>query len=212
MQSVQQWEDAFSPILTGVAECLPPSLLEHGTTRQWRARDNILTCGSCVDHLYYVAEGRVQLSLLHEEGSQRLLYIAEAGHFVGEAHFFYSSINIGTFHALTPCRMVSFTRQTTMHLLKTSEEFRQSLLRGLSHKALLYGTEILHMSYGSSPERLMLLLRRLAHKGEVRMTQAEVATMLGVHKVTINRLLKSLEEAALIRTFRNKIVLAESLI
>lgn len=203
------WEEAFnvSCILGGKAIPLPEDILALGKTQQWQPKDVILSNGIQIDKLYYIAEGRACLSLTHEEGSRRLLYIAEAGRFIGEAHFFYSSLNIGDFQAITPCRIVCFHKKLSRGLLESREEFRMALLYGLSHKALLYGTEILNMSYGSSPERLLALLRRLANEDEVHATQAEIAAMLGVHKVTINRLLKNLEEERRIRVCRNRIIL-----
>lgn len=157
--------------------------------------------------MLYIVKGTIRLKVDELNGNSRTLFWAEQGNFVCEAHFFYTPFLNANIEALTTVELAVFPKEKVFFLLEKEQEFRLALIRGLSAKVLFYSGEMAENSYSNDALRLLKLLNELAENNIVSITQAELAMMCGVHRVTINRWCQVLKNQNLIEIERNKIII-----
>lgn len=160
-----------------------------------------------ISYLLYLVKGTVRLSADELNGNSRTLFLAEAGNFVYEAHFFNTPVINASLEAVSDVELAVFSKEKVFFLLEKETDFRMAIINGMAQKLLVYGGEMSENSYANDAMRLLKLLQELAENNIVTATQTELAMMCGVHRVTINRWCQELKNQNLIKTERNKIIL-----
>lgn len=200
---------SYFPLLKNVP-ILGASILQHAAIKKYEAKEIILRSYQNISFLLYVVKGTVRLNVDELNGNNRTLFWAGPGNFVCEAHFFHTPCVNANVEALTDVELAVFSREKAVFLLEKEQDFRMALITGLSAKVLAYGGEMVENSYSNDVLRLLRLLNELADEANVvHITQAELAMMCGVHRVTINRWCQVLKNQNLIEIERNKIILME---
>lgn len=186
---------------------LKKDILQHAVIKKYKAKEIILSSYQNITYLLYIIKGTIRLSVDETNGNSRIVFLAEEGNFICEAHFFHTHFTTGNVEALTDVELAVFSEEKALYLLEKEHDFRLALLNGLSRKVLAYGGEMAENSYANDAWRLMKLLQELAENNIVTATQTELAMMFGVHRVTINRWCQVLKQQNLIQTEHNKIIL-----
>ncbi|MDL2313993.1 Crp/Fnr family transcriptional regulator [Desulfovibrio sp. OttesenSCG-928-C14] len=193
---------------------LPAALLAQGEKVHFPSKRTILPVGSAVPGLFYILEGEVRIVRLSEDGNRRSGTTVPAGDFVYETRFLASlplSIQAETVMDTT---LVLFRRDLALKLVREDAGFMSRIFDSIARKMNALGSELVETSYTRNAARLMQLLKTLARKnrsgaGEVAIRQEELAEILGVHRVTVNRILNRLEEQGTVALGRNKIYLKQ---
>lgn len=186
---------------------LDTAILQHAAVKKYQAKEIIISSSQNVSYLFYILKGTVRLSIDEANGNSRTVFLAEAGNFICESHFFQSPVLNANFEAVSDIELAVFSKEKAFWLLEKEYDFRMALIEGLAQKVLVYGGEMAENSYANDAMRLLKLLQELAENNIVTATQTELAMMCGVHRVTINRWCQALKNQNLIKTERSKIIL-----
>lgn len=103
-------------------------------------------------------------------------------------------------HALMPTRLLIFPSSLVRLQLEQQPELLRAWLVRLNEQVLRLETRLADTLGGPLEHRLARFLAGQAARGDLELTQSELADMLGVHRGTVNRALRDLEEAGLINT------------
>lgn len=193
---------------------LSSQCLERAKLERWSAGQVIYRPDQPLTGIYYVQQGEVHLTRLLEQGFRKTLHVVHEGHFFFEGLYFWPEPRVITVHAHTPARTAFFSQGTVSALLEESPSFRLALFQSLAAKAINAGFEVVEMAYSDAHSRMGHVLRQLAFRqgtvvGEsmhISISQAELAERMGLHPVSVNRILRRMEHEGRITTGRQRIV------
>lgn len=194
---------------------LSPLCLERAKLETWGAGQIIYRPDQALSGIYYVVKGEVHLTRLLEQGFRKTLHVVHEGHFFFEGLYFWPEPRVLTVHAHTPARTAFFSSDTVSALLDDNASFRLTLFQSLAAKAINAGFEVVEMAYSDAHSRMGHVLRQLAFRrgtsiGEsvhITISQTELAERMGLHPVSVNRILRKMEHAGYITTGRQRIVI-----
>ncbi len=186
------------PFLGLVDRCLPVKTCKKG---EW-----ILTQGDALDGLYIVQEGRVMLTRLSCSGRETIIEFVGPGEFFGDVPLLNGGL--APFNALAV--------QSTVLLVVRKGEFRELLDDSVACRSLIdvlvrrcndawTQIEVLGNSLLEEKVRIMLewLTRRIGVQTsegiQIRMSQSQLAKMVGCSRESLNRQLSIFKSQGLIR-------------
>lgn len=204
---------------------LPPELraliLERSGIRSYRQGARIVSQGAPCRGLFVVVTGRVHVVRGFGEGPETLIHVGEAGFWFGEYALLSQEPAIASVVAAASTRVLLFpaveferlmARQPNYypHFVRLLTERFATVFRYASEARAVAAEEWLHTRLNGLAER-----RRLDAPGEgpidITVSQAELATMVGVSRQTLCMLLGRLQARGLIEVgYRRVRVLAPS--
>ncbi len=186
------------PFLSLADRCLPVKTCKKG---EW-----VLTQGDTLDGLYIVQEGRIMLTRLSCSGRETIIEFVGPGEFFGDVPL----LNGGSapFNALA--------LQTTVLLVVRKSEFRQLLDDPVACRSLIdvlvrrcndAWTQIEVLGNSLLEEKVRIMLDWLIHKVgvqtpegvQIRMSQSQLAKMVGCSRESLNRQLSVFKSEGLIK-------------
>ena len=192
---------------------LPRDLLAKGERLRWAKGEHVPTRGG----VYYVETGLIIVRRILLEGQSKALFVARDGHFFHDVA--YAQQKQGLTEVSSLCTSVGyyFSPDMTDELLAGCAEFRRVFLYSLACKARSMGTDLVFFACLTGARRLLFIMENIADRmggkrsdgtREVHVSQNELAEYLGLHRGSVNRLLKELESEGLIRREQGRIVLS----
>lgn len=157
--------------------------------------------GQHPEYLYCLLEGTVRTSILSDQGEEKLLTVYQAGSIFGEASFFDGMPRVSTATAQTDCRIVRLGRQTVDELFRKNPALASTMIAYLARTVRLLSGHVDTMSFQQANQRLAKLLLNYPSSGDViHVTQDELASALGVSRVTVSRILRSFSHKGFLKT------------
>lgn len=172
-----------------------------GTAREagYGAGDRIFERGDPPRHIYVVVSGAAQLS--GADADRRVgVEVLRCGDLFGHNALLAGIVQPFDAHALEPTRLLIFPARLVCLQLEQQPDVLRAWLAWINEQVIRFETRLADTLRGPLEHRLARFLAGQAVRGELGLTQSELADMLGVHRGTVNRALKDLEEAGLIST------------
>lgn len=200
----------IGPIITGSGTPWADHL-DLGIRRVYPAGSVLLQSGQKADHLYYIQRGEVLVSIFSGPETISNLFIMRDNSVLGLIGFFTSARTSASWRALQPCTMYLFDRTAVAEKLP-----RHLLLNLLEQLAAMSSAMTSRFTQGAHKHetRLARLLLHLADacgdKTPIgrsgvslvpRVTQEMVSDLLGMHPVTLNKLLAAFRSEGVIGKF-----------
>ncbi len=165
--------------------------------------------------VYYVESGLVIVRRILVDGQSKALFIAREGHFFHDVAYAQRKQGLTEVSPLCTCVVYYFSPDVTEDLLAGDAGFRRVFLFSLACKARSMGTDLAFFACLPGARRLLFIMENIADRmdgerdgaREVHVSQNELAEYLGLHRVSVNRLLKELEVDGLILREQGKIML-----
>jgi len=169
------------------------------------------------DSLHIVHSGQVRIVLTSPDGDEIVLALFEPGDFFGELSLVDGLPRSASAVANEPTTTLALTRPAFLRALEQNSHLAQQVILALS--ARLRRTDLLlgDAAFLDVASRLAKRLRDLAgtrHDAQaaggppiLRITQVELAAMVGATRETVNKELRALEGRGIIRLERGRIVL-----
>ncbi|RQD72676.1 MAG: Crp/Fnr family transcriptional regulator [Tindallia sp. MSAO_Bac2] len=112
-------------------------------------------------HLLYLVEGRMKVSVFSHDGSEKTLAIHEPGSFFGETAFFDSKPSFSTAQALEKSVVLMFDREQLMSLFSDHPEIVFHLFESMGRKIRLLTFQVEYLSFMNIDQRAVALLLSL---------------------------------------------------
>ena len=200
---VKQSEGLFRdiPLLARLAGADLRALASHGRVRRYPAEAVIFREGDRGDSLHIVMEGSVRVSVLSSKGEEATVALLGPGEFVGDLALLDGRPRSASAVASEPTRTLVVTRDDFRRWLAERPKAALVLLEALSLRVRRTDEVLADLTFLDLPRRLAKRLVALAAdrpadgKGGVklRITQAGLASMLGVSRESVNKQLKDFE-------------------
>ncbi|MEG6507767.1 Crp/Fnr family transcriptional regulator [Methyloligella sp. 2.7D] len=183
---------------TRPALSLPEFLLKStpGVSRvRFKSRDVIFHQGEAAHSVYYLIEGRVQLSVVSEQGKEAIIAILEPDEIFGESCLLGYTNRRMTACVLDTCRVLRVSNDAALRLMADDVGFDRFLIRKLIKSGLRTQEQLLDQLFNSSEKRLARLLLMLTNcaKDSARertipkLSQEALAEMVGSTRPRVNQ-------------------------
>ena len=176
--------------------------------------DMILLEDDPSEAIYFVVSGAVKVFKTSIEGKEQTLCLLRVGESFNDVPILDGGPNLASAVAMTPIVLYGMTRSDIEELLRENPRIAMNVIRVLSKKVRHFVSMVEDLSFRDVTSRVAKLLLEYAtdHGGPEegtqgpRLTQQEMAAMVGTAREVVGRSLKVLEEEGAIRMDRHRIV------
>ena len=180
---------------------------------RYRKNQVIFCRGDHSGSIFYVEHGNVKLTVTSDEGDEALIAIQSSGTFIGENGIAMEPLRrSNTAIALTDSRLIRIERNAMRLLLRAEPDVSDAVLSGLIEQNIQMQERmtgnLLYSSERQLAQALLMLarLREHAPDGQIpRVSQQDLANMVGITRQRINVLLKGFRKSGFIDSVGLKI-------
>jgi CRP-like cAMP-binding protein len=165
-----------------------------------------------------VVQGAVRVSVLSPSGSEATVALLGLGEFVGDLALLDGRPRSASAIVLQPTRTLVVTRDEFRRWLRERPQAALALLEALSLRIRRTDEQLADLAFLDAPHRLAKRLMTLATnqygtrslKGaRLRVTQAELASMLGMSRESVNKHVNELARKGWVKLARGSITLLD---
>ena len=157
-------------------------------------KSTIFAQGDATDGLFFIQEGKVQLSVVSEAGKEATLGILSEDDFFGEGGLGGQFIRMSSAIALTDCVLLHVERKALMHAMSMEPKLSAMFMRHLVKRNIRYQDDLVDQLFNSSEKRLARVLLLMAHFGKEgvsemtvpRLSQETLAEMVGTTRSRVS--------------------------
>jgi CRP/FNR family cyclic AMP-dependent transcriptional regulator len=198
----------------------PPELaaLEKRATTKGYAKNTILVSeGDNTDSLFVIQAGKVKVFLSDEEGKEVILNIHGPGDYFGEIALLDDAPRSASVMTLEDSRMLVISKRDFQECLALHPSIALTLLRDLSLRLRTLTESVRSLALMDVYGRVARTLLSLATPRdgrlviEQKLTQKDIANMVGASREMVSRILKDLTAGGYVTVHKNGITINEKL-
>ena len=122
--------------------------------------------GDAADAVFYIRKGKVQISVVSEQGKEGVIGILESGEFLGEGCLAGQAFYMAAASALTETAAVRIDKEAMIRVLRERPDFSQVFMAFLLARNVQIEADLVDQLFNSSEKRLARVLLLLAHFGK----------------------------------------------
>ncbi len=204
--------DALEHVPVFAALALPDRrvLAARLRARRYAPNEIVFHRGDPASHLYVLIAGTVKVALPDEQGREAIVSLLRGGDIFGDLALFDDSPRSATIIAITETECFLLARDDFLAVLERSPLAMRQMLRLLARVVRRLSTQVEDLVFLDVPSRVAKSLLDLAELGgsevpEIQMTQEDLAAIVGATRVSVNRVLASLESRGIVKVDRRRI-------
>jgi CRP/FNR family cyclic AMP-dependent transcriptional regulator len=180
--------------------------------RDYERGEAVFQEGDVCKGLYVVKSGRVRVYKISPEGREQVLLVAGPGETFNEVAVFDDGPNPASVEALEPAVLLLIPKTRLLAIIEAEPDIGRAFMRVFaSHLRRLAGL-VEDLSFKTVTGRVARVLLDEVHCAAPphRLTQREIAAMVGTAREVAARALKALEQQGAIRVQRGRIVIVDA--
>ena len=192
------------------------ALASRGRVRRYTSGTTIFREGDRGDSLHVVIEGSVRVTVVSAGGAEVTVALLGPGEFVGDLALLDGLPRSANAVAAEPTKTLVVTRDDFRRWLTDRPKASLALLEALSQRVRRTDEVLADLTFLDLPKRLAKRLAALAAERSVggtavrlRITQAELASMLGVSRESVNKQLNEFERNGWLRLGRGSVTVLD---
>jgi len=166
--------------------------------------------GERADFLYFVVSGVLKVYKISAHGKEQILNIAHSGESVNDVSTFDGAPSPATMLAMTPVSLYKIRKDDLRNIMRDYPQVAKNALKVMAGRVRRDSTLVEDLSFTNVTGRLAKLL--LKHTSEekitkLRLTQRDMAAIVGATRESVNKSIRIMEEKGAIRVTRRGIVI-----
>jgi CRP/FNR family transcriptional regulator, cyclic AMP receptor protein len=157
-------------------------------------KQTIFVQGSSADAVFYIQQGKVQLTVVSKSGKEATIALLELGDFFGEGCLTGQAFRLCSATAAIDCSVMRIERATMIDVLHREHAFSDMFVAHLLTRNIRYEEDLVDQLFNSSEKRLARVLLLLAHFGKEgksmvpipKISQETLAEMVGTTRSRIS--------------------------
>ncbi len=180
----------------------------EGARADMRSRkgDVIFRQGDPADAVFYVKTGRIQLTVVSDQGKEGIIALFAPGDFFGEGCLAGQPLRMASAVATTPATLARVEKSTMTRLLHENADFAERFTAFLVSRNIQVEADLVDQLFNSSEKRLarlLLLLANFNNDGELKLivpkiSQEMLAARVGTTRSRINYFMNKFRRLGLI--------------
>jgi CRP-like cAMP-binding protein len=174
--------------------------------------DVIIIEGEPADTLYFVGSGAVKTFRTSIDGKEQALSIVRPGESFNDVAIFDNGPNLASAQAMGPATVYGISKQDLLAFLKEHPEAALNVANILAARLRYFVSLIDDLSFKPVVSRVARILLEYGGNGQEsgqRITQQDMAAIVGTVREVIGRSLKTLERNHVIRMERHRIIITD---
>ena len=166
--------------------------------------------GDAADTLFFVVEGVVKVFKTSAEGKEQILQIIRPGESFNDVPVFIGESNLASAESMSNVIIIAIKKNDMESIIREYPKVATNVIRILSERVTQLVSLVEDLSFRNVTGRVAKVLLEYAGDGaddKPRLTQQEMAAMIGTAREMVGRSLKTLEEEGTIRMERNRVVI-----
>ena len=157
-------------------------------------KSTIFSQGDSSDGLFFIQDGKVQLSVVSEAGKEATLGILSEGDFFGEGGLAGQTVRMSSAIAVTDCVLLHVGKKAMMLAMGREPKLSAIFVKYLLKRNIRYQDDLVDQLFNSSEKRLARLLLLMAQFGKEevsemsvpRLSQETLAEMVGTTRSRVS--------------------------
>jgi len=164
------------------------------TIHHFKKKRAIFSQGDAADSVFYLQEGRVQLSIISTRGKEAIIAVLDPGNFFGEDCLGGQPLRMARATAMTACTALEIKKKTMVSLVRAKPEFSELFMTHLLSRNIRIQEDLVDQLFNSSEKRLARILLLLANFGKEgrpetvipEISQETLAEMIGTTRSRVS--------------------------
>jgi len=196
------------------------ALTQAARRRVYQPGQAVFRQGDPAQTLFLIKGGRVKLAKLGQDGAEIILDFRKAGDFLGENMLNDAGALPVSAVAVEPTLTCGFSRQGFERLVLERPRLGLQVIKNLSRRIDWLSSQVDSLAQVSLEQRLYQALQNVAREHgrptggglaiEMPLTHEELGFLVGAHRVSITRALKSLRQAGKVLQDGRRLIVAEA--
>lgn len=167
--------------------------------------------GEQADTLYFVVDGAVKVFKTSHDGKEQILQIIRPGESFNDVPVFGGDVNLASAEAMGNVVLKVIKKSDLEAIISEYPRVALNVIHILSQRVRQLVSLVEDLSFRQVTGRVAKMLLEYAGNGgdRPRLTQQEMAAMLGTAREMIGRSLKNLEEEGMIKIDRHRIIISD---
>ena len=176
------------------------------TIANYRVNEAVFSQGNPADAVFYIQEGKVKLTVISEEGKERVVAIVGPDEFFGEGCLTGQPLRMATAVAMTECEIMRLEKATMVRVIHEEPAFSEMFVSHLLLRTIRVEEDLIDQLFNSSEKRLARALLLLANFGKegrpepiiAKVSQETLAEMIGTTRSRVNFFMNKFRKLGLI--------------
>jgi CRP/FNR family cyclic AMP-dependent transcriptional regulator len=203
-------------LFRGLAPHERAALVARAHIRRFGPGDTIFLMGALHDSMLAVIDGEVRISVPSADGKEIVLAIVRAGEVFGEIAMLDGKPRSADAKALTSCNVAILHRRDVLAVLARNPTAWLGLVEVLCSRLRHTDQHLVEVALLGLPQRLAKTLLRMfeaaqartPNRTELRLSQYDLANLVGASRETVNKCLHEWQRAGIIRMEKRVIKIA----
>ena len=122
--------------------------------------------GDAADAVFYIHEGKVQITVVSEQGKEGVIGILDPGEFFGEGCLAGQPLHMATASATAECAIARIEKEAMIRKLRDEPTFSQLFMAYLLSRNIQIEADLVDQLFNSSEKRLARILLMLSQFGK----------------------------------------------
>jgi len=192
-------------------------ILTTSNVRVCKKGDVIINAGDSIESLYFLKSGRIKTIAISSSGNQKIMWYIDHDCFFGETPFFNHKTCDYIFVADTECEIYIFPREIVQkEIIPNHSDITLSIIETLARKVHILSTQVEDFTFSKAIIRIAKVIYFL-YEGyalkekkvpmKIPLTQEIIAEMVGIHRVTVNQVLKQFKSQQILEEHSHLIII-----
>lgn len=176
-----------------------------GERATYPSGDAVFAQGTPADSVFYIQKGKIQITILSEQGKEGVIGILGVGDFFGEGCLAGQPLHLATATALSDAAIVKISKEAMIRALHDEPDFSGLFMSYLLTRNIEVEAELVDHLFNSSEKRLARVLLLLANFGKdgklepiPKVSQEILAARVGTTRSRINFFMNKFRKLGLI--------------
>ena len=198
------------PLFSGLSAESLAEIEQHSSVKSFRKNAIIISQDDKSYSLYVILSGRVKVFVSDEDGREAVLNYQGAGDYFGDLALIDKQPRVASVMATEASKFMIISRQDFLTCLSRNPEIAINLIKPMTQRMRMLAKNVSSLALMDVYGRVarILLQQAVEKEGEMvtgRITQQEIAEMVGASRAMVSRILKDLKTGGYI-SVHNKCV------
>ncbi len=183
----------------------------HGNVRAYSKGELIFQKDEIADRIFFLAEGRVRAYCLNHDGIEITLFYVDEDNLIGKEAITNSPIRYVNVDAVSDVKIYSLAANTLMEVVKKNNASMLNLMTYFVTKIIKLSNDICCNHFLKNDEKLAYFLHSncSSKRNVIQYTHKQIASVTGMNRVTVSRLLNAFVEKGLISQQHKQIIILD---
>ena len=205
------------PLFSGLSEVALSEIEQHSSVKSFNKNAIVINQDDETYSLYVILSGAVKVFISAEDGREAVLNHQTAGDYFGDLALIDKQPRVASVMTTEPSRFMIISREDFMACLSKNPEIAINLIKPMTSRMRMLARNVSSLALLDVYGRVARVLLEQAEQhedGEMitgKITQQEIADMVGASRAMVSRILKDLKAGGYISVDKKRITIQQKL-